>query len=176
MPGKPTNRSVRKIEIAVGLQWPKGIPANRKYALAEPWPTIHALLKRAAAAARPVSGRPIMIRRLKLKTGMSAKDGVIQSIRDADILVFDICPTKAQTGAAKCPPNVLLEIGIALGMEKPTILICGGKYRPGRLPSDMAGQAIATYRRPGSRNPSKHSAGIDEKSIIAAVVKFASRL
>ena len=117
-----------------------------------------------------------MIRRLKLKTGMSAKDGVIDSIRSADILVFDICPTKGQTGAANCPSNVLFEIGIALGMGKPVILICGGKYRPSRLPSDLAGEAIATYRRPGSRNPSTHTAGIDEKSIIAAVGRLASGL
>jgi hypothetical protein len=176
MSRKPISRSTRKIEIAVGLQWPTKRPSNPKFSLGEPWPTIHGLLKMAAKAARPRSRREVVIRRLKLRSGLCAKVSVVASIRDADILVFDICPTRGKIAGGKCPSNVLFEVGVAIGMGKPVVLISGGKYVADRIPSDLAGEVIATYLRPGIESKNAHRAGTGEKSIIAAVKHHLSKL
>jgi hypothetical protein len=166
----------RKIDIAVALQWPDGEPANRKFALNEPWPTIRALIKQATEAARPVSKRSFLIHRLKARAGMSVTEGVIAAIRDADVLVFDVTPTKKNANPKIVPPNVLFEIGLALGMGKPIILIGAGKHPYQVLPSDLSGQIVETYLRASSLTSPKHRAGSGEPSIRAAIVRYTSKM
>ena len=109
---------------------------------------------------------------------MSLKDGVIASIRAADILVFDVTPMSSASESRTCPPNVVFEIGVALGMRKPIVLIGAGQDPHKALPSDLHGEFVAVYSRLDVSNAAPKP-GRDERSdvraIRAALVALAKR-
>jgi nucleoside 2-deoxyribosyltransferase len=110
---------------------------------------------------------------------MSIKDGVVASIRAADILVFDVTPLAPHRGKPKCPDNVIFEIGVALGLGKPFLLIGAGASAFKALPSDLAGEFVATYGRPVSTKRGSKVKAVertDELAICAAIIATARRI
>lgn len=68
-------------------------------------------------------------------TDTSASPAVQEVLRDTDFVIADI------TGAN---PNVMIEVGMALGMGKRLLLL--SQSRSGDLPVDLAAQQVAVYR------------------------------
>jgi hypothetical protein len=98
----------------------------------------------------PYDLRPIRIRRLRATVGENSWVSVRRRIRDSDILVFDITPTKsikatgrpARTSAKVTSSNVWLEIGYAYGQAK-TVFLVHAKPRGHRdLASDLQGVIV----------------------------------
>jgi hypothetical protein len=83
MRGSPKSSQSRSIEVAVGLQWPDGEHTDRRFALAEPWPTIRSMLAMAGKSTQWPSGVRLSVRRLRARAGMTVTEGVVESIRAA---------------------------------------------------------------------------------------------
>lgn len=61
--------------------------------------------------------------------------GIQELLRDADLVIADV------TGPN---PNVMIEVGIALGMGKPLLLL--SQSRSPNLPADLGHHQVAVYR------------------------------
>lgn len=155
MSGHPSSSEAKKdrrheLVFAVGMRWPKRLPADRRFSLGEPWPMLSKLLRRSATAAAG-SEQPIRVRVLRASTTGAVLQGVERSIRNADILVFDVTP-RAEPGASpRVNANVLVEIGLALGMGKRVLLIGSKPTAHRSLPSDLSGQLVCEYGSPNGR-------------------------
>ena len=126
------------------MQWPKARPRDKRFGLGEPWPSLYKLLHSAASTAAGTD-QPIRVRVLRASATGALLKGVMRSIRNADILVFEVTPRGESRRDARINANVLVEIGLALGMGKPVLLIGESSTAYTSLPSDLSGQLVCNY-------------------------------
>ena len=142
----------REIVIGIGLPWPRTVPSDLRQCLGEPWTTLRNIVKEGADAGATRSKCEVNVRRIRARAGLTLYDGIRKSIQDSDVLVFDVsAETESSGGAMTCNPNVLFEMGLALGLGKPVILVGSGVEDWRFLPSDLQGMFVARYRVNGSK-------------------------
>lgn len=93
--------------------------------------------------------RRVEINRLRASIGQYILQSIARKIERADILIFDIADVRnvvAAKGRKKdrsFNANVLLEVGIAMGLKKENIILMCPEHI--HLPSDLAGILVAKY-------------------------------
>lgn len=127
-----------QVRIVVGLAWPTAQPADRRFALGEPWPTILALVNEGVP--RALKSNAVRVSPLRASGEDSVLSGITRSLQRADIAVFDVTPQRSRIN-----PNVLVEVGLAHAMELRPILIAGKPRAHQALPSDLRGLVVRCY-------------------------------
>ena len=136
-------RAVRPMSIKIGCAWESSSHAV---------PTaLRDSINRSAEAARSRlpkrgsrhdgEGAIADVRALRGSAGRTVLDAVMDDIRMADLLVFDITPAR---GSKHGVANVILELGIAIGMGKPVILCRQGRFDPRAVCSDILGLYVSS--------------------------------
>jgi hypothetical protein len=69
-----------------------------------------------------------------LSIGTNVADSIQSALRDSEVVIADI------TGRN---PNVLFEVGLAIGLRKPVLLLSQGPLD--ELPTDLRAHQVATY-------------------------------
>jgi nucleoside 2-deoxyribosyltransferase len=132
------------------MEWPKTKPEDKRFALGEPWPQLRQLILQAAKSAVP-EGQSVRVRPLRASARGTVLHGLLRAMSRADIIVFDLTPHRAPSPRAQVNANVLFEIGLAVGMSKPTLVTGKSASTRKSLPSDLQGQFICEYGSPNGQ-------------------------
>ncbi len=134
--GAPTS----SVLVSIGLPWPTRRATDRRFALGEPWPTLHGLVTQTA---RSIAHRgTVEIRALRASGGDIATASIVRRIARSDVLIFDVTPCRRGKGPARINQNVLFEIGVARGLGKEVLLVSKSSKAHSLLPSDLAGYFV----------------------------------
>jgi hypothetical protein len=152
---------MREVRVGVGYGWDGEVREDRR------WKDLRSFLTRCGEEARgrvsagltPTVGSDedaaenaetspsvpgVKVFRLRASVGQFTWPSVEQHILGADVLVFDLTPTKKIEGTELCgvAPNVWLELGYALGREKPVFVVHREQTGYRDLPSDLRGLIV----------------------------------
>ena len=97
----------------------------------------------------------ICFKRLRASHGKLVWESILKNINDADVLVFDVAAAPDAKAMSKdwsnikdviksFNYNVLVEIGVALGLDKRVVLMCPDHLFE-KVPSDLKGYLWTTY-------------------------------
>ena len=142
--------------VSVGLPWPKRVASDRRFALGEPWPTLHGLISQAERSTGAYG--KVEIRALRASGGDTVSSGIARRIARSDVLIFDVTPSRRGKGSARINQNILFEIGVARGLGKDVLLVSKGPNAHSLLPSDLTGSFVLNF-----------SSNADRLSLIASL-------
>ena len=157
--------TLRGITVAVGYGWQKfdeleatskGKKANGYDVLYDEfWKSIKSKFQPKCEGVKKSLNAKISFKRLRASHGKLVWESILKNINNADVLVFDV----AAAPKAKDMPkdrsdikdviksfnyNVLVEIGVALGLDKRVVLMCPDHLFE-KVPSDLKGYLWTTY-------------------------------
>jgi nucleoside 2-deoxyribosyltransferase len=133
----------RPMSIKVGCAWASvahAIPVHLRKSIERSAESARSRVKKSLPRARNRATDLVDVRALRGSAGRTILDAVIDDIRRADLLVFDITPLP---GSRHGVANVILELGVALGMGKPVILCRRGPFDPRAVCSDLLGLYVS---------------------------------
>lgn len=147
---------MKPVNVYVGYGWQKaknGMPVNPRHDVI--WTSIRDCFKATKQRMASRENARIDLRRLRAGIGETALDSIVRMIERADVLIFDIgYSAKPITFAKRMVDvsnvltdfnrNVLLEVGIAIGMKKEMIIMCPHRLLS-KIPSDLLGKMLVTY-------------------------------
>lgn len=117
------------------------------------WQSLRDVLKQRADGIKKSKGVDITVKRLRASHGKLVWGSILENIKNADILVFDISQPPQEMPREECDissvikgfnSNVLVEVGVALGMNKRVLLLCP-KHLFEEVPSDLKGFLWTLY-------------------------------
>lgn len=117
------------------------------------WKSLKDALTRKAEGIKKSNGVDITVKRLRASHGKLVWGSILENIKNADILVFDISQPPQEMPREECDissvikgfnSNVLVEVGVALGMNKRVLLLCP-KHLFEEVPSDLKGFLWTLY-------------------------------
>lgn len=91
----------------------------------------------------PLGTTAVEYSRLRATPGKPVLSAITESIKAADILVFDISP---EIGHDQGKANVLFEAGLAAGLGRPYYVVSNIDHTLTRIPSDLLGLCTARLR------------------------------
>lgn len=169
------NKEHNGVTVAVGYGWQKfdeeesnqvdseknevtqsgGIVPSRGYEVLYDkfWISLRDVLKQRADGIKKSNGVDITVKRLRASHGKLVWGSILENIKNADILVFDISQPPQEMPKEECDissvikgfnSNVLVEVGVALGMNKRVLLLCP-KHLFEEVPSDLKGFLWTLY-------------------------------
>lgn len=118
------------------------------------WQSLRDKLECYGANFRAATGVDVCVSRLRAAHGKLVWQSILEGIAGADILVFDVGSmvedsivadgTSVEDILTTLNHNVLVEIGVAVGMKKPVMLLCPEKLFSA-IPSDLKGYLWSLY-------------------------------
>lgn len=117
------------------------------------WQSLRDALTLKAEGIKKSKGVDITVKRLRASHGKLVWGSILENIKNADILVFDISQPPQEMPREECDissvikgfnSNVLVEVGVALGMNKRVLLLCP-KHLFEEVPSDLKGFLWTLY-------------------------------
>ena len=139
------------------------------------WRSIKGKFKPKCDGVEKALNAKISFKRLRASHGKIVWQSILNSIKAADVLVFDIANPPKKLPNEECDiknvinnfnSNVLVEIGVALGLDKRVVLMCP-KHLFDEVPSDLKGYLWTTYTGKLSKNGFKR-VFCDERGIQSA--------
>ena len=157
--------TLRGITVAVGYGWQifdESEPSNKdkksngyEVLYDEFWKSIKSKFKPKCEGIEKSLNAKISFKRLRASHGKLVWESILKNINNADVLIFDV----AAAPKAKDMPkdwsnikdvilslnyNVLVEIGVAFGLDKRVVLMCPNHLFD-EVPSDLKGYLWTTY-------------------------------
>ena len=158
------------VTIAVGYGWEKfdAIERSLKDEHSEGYEVLHdkfwkSIKEKFKGKCETIAGRfkqkfpsaGISFKRLRASHGKQVWPSILENLKNADILIFDVVQPPKQAILSDEPKdianvfktfntNVLVEIGVALGLDKRVVLMCP-KHLFKDVPSDLKGYLWTTY-------------------------------
>ena len=118
------------------------------------WQSLRDKLECYGANFKTATGVDVCVSRLRAAHGKLVWQSILEGIAGADILVFDVGSmvedsivadgTSVEDILTTLNHNVLVEIGVAVGMKKPVMLLCPEKLFSA-IPSDLKGYLWSLY-------------------------------
>ena len=118
------------------------------------WQSLRDKLECYGANFKAATGVDVYVSRLRAAHGKLVWQSILEGIAGADILVFDVGSmvedsivadgTSVEDILTTLNHNVLVEIGVAVGMKKPVMLLCTEKLFSA-IPSDLKGYLWSLY-------------------------------
>lgn len=118
------------------------------------WQSLRDKLECYGANFKAATGVDVCVSRLRAAHGKLVWQSILEGIAGADILVFDVGSmvedsivadgTSVEDILTTLNHNVLVEIGVAVGMKKPVMLLCPEKLFSA-IPSDLKGYLWSLY-------------------------------
>jgi len=107
------------------------------------------------------------VARLRATAGRPVTERILEYIRDADILLFDLSPGPTDS-SCKANPNVCVELGMALGMQKNVFIIAQHRCS---VPSDVQGFYVTEYNEKGDGNLALNKDQSLRSALVGAVIR-----
>lgn len=124
------------------------------------WKSIKTKFKPKCSGVEKSLAANVSFKRLRASHGKIVWQSILDNIRSAEVLVFDIANPPKKMPDKECDienvitnfnSNVLVEIGVALGLDKRVVLMCP-KHLFEDVPSDLKGYLWTTYTGKISKN------------------------
>lgn len=134
---------IRLMSIKVGCAWAsatQAVPVGLRKSIERSAESARSRVSKSIPEAGLRGKSLVDVRALRGTAGRTILDAVVDDIRNADLLVFDLTPTR---GSEHGVANVILELGVALGMGKSVILCRRGPFDPRAMCSDLLGLYVS---------------------------------